>query len=173
MALNERQKLFVKEYLVDKNATEAAKRAGYSEKTAYSQGHDLLKKPEIDTAIQAHLKKVHDKLDITVERIAQEFEKVGFSSMAEFIDWEDESGDLTIKFKDLKKLTPEQRACISEISVHTTVLGHKTFKIKLHDKLKALEALGRYKAMFTDKFEGKLTGDLAVSIIVEGHTTDK
>ena len=46
MALNDKQKLFYKEYLVDSNATQAAKRAGYSEKTAYSQGQRLLKHVE-------------------------------------------------------------------------------------------------------------------------------
>ena len=46
MALNEKQKNFYKEYLVDSNATQAAKRAGYSEKTAYSQGQRLLKHVE-------------------------------------------------------------------------------------------------------------------------------
>ena len=46
MALTDKQKLFYKEYLVDSNATQAAKRAGYSEKTAYSQGQRLLKNVE-------------------------------------------------------------------------------------------------------------------------------
>ena len=49
--LNERQRRFVDEYLVDLNATQAAIRAGYSEKTSYSQAHDLLKKPEIQARI--------------------------------------------------------------------------------------------------------------------------
>lgn len=53
--LNAKQTAFVAAYLGDArgNATEAARIAGYSERTAYSQGHDLLKKPEIQAAIQA------------------------------------------------------------------------------------------------------------------------
>jgi len=47
MALTAKQKVFVAEYLVDLNATQAAVRAGYSEKTAYSVGHENLKKPEV------------------------------------------------------------------------------------------------------------------------------
>ena len=46
MVLNDKQKLFYKEYLVDSNATQAAIRAGYSKKTAYSQGQRLLKHVE-------------------------------------------------------------------------------------------------------------------------------
>lgn len=51
--LNPKQQRFVDEYLKDRNATQAAIRAGYSKKTAGSQGHDLLKKPEISEAIRA------------------------------------------------------------------------------------------------------------------------
>ncbi len=47
MALNDKQRRFVGEYLIDLNATQAAIRAGYSEKTAGQQAFDLLKKPEI------------------------------------------------------------------------------------------------------------------------------
>ena len=50
--LRERQKRFVEEYLVDLNATQAAIRAGYSEQTAYSIGQRLLKKVEVQEAIQ-------------------------------------------------------------------------------------------------------------------------
>lgn len=59
--MNERQIRFVQEYCRDFNATQAATRAGYSEKTAGSQGHDLLKVPEIARAIEerkAHLAEV-------------------------------------------------------------------------------------------------------------------
>ena len=52
MSLTPKQQLFVAEYLVDLNATQAAVRAGYSEKTAYSVGHENLKKPEVAAAIQ-------------------------------------------------------------------------------------------------------------------------
>ena len=52
MALSEMQQLFCDEYLIDLNATQAAIRAGYSEKTAYSQGQRLLKNVEIQKQIQ-------------------------------------------------------------------------------------------------------------------------
>lgn len=61
MALTKRQKLFADEYLVDTNATQAAIRAGYSEKTAYSQGQRLLKNVEIQSYIEEQLEKVHNK----------------------------------------------------------------------------------------------------------------
>ena len=56
--LNNRQQLFVTEYVKDMNATKAAERAGYSKRTAYSQGQRLLKNVEIKKAVDKLLLKV-------------------------------------------------------------------------------------------------------------------
>jgi phage terminase small subunit len=72
VALNARQARFVAEYLKDPNATKAAKAAGYSEKTAYSQGHDLLKKPEIAAAV-ARMKSQVEREAIATRQERQEF----------------------------------------------------------------------------------------------------
>ena len=52
MALTEKQELFARQFLVDLNATQAAIRAGYSKKTAYSQGSRLLKNVEVEQFIR-------------------------------------------------------------------------------------------------------------------------
>jgi len=56
--------MFCLEYIKDFNATGAAKRAGYSDKTSYSQGHDLLKKPEIQEAITAATSRRIEKVEV-------------------------------------------------------------------------------------------------------------
>lgn len=58
-SLTRKQQIFIDEYLKCWNATEAARRAGYSERSAYSQGWENLRKPEIQSAIQARLDEVH------------------------------------------------------------------------------------------------------------------
>lgn len=63
------QAAFVREYLVDLNATQAAIRAGYSKRTAYSQGQRLLKNVEIQKAIQAAISKRAEHTDITAEKV--------------------------------------------------------------------------------------------------------
>ena len=60
--MTEKQKLFCEEYLISLNATQAAIKAGYSEKTAYSIGNENLKKPEIQEYIQKRLKEKEDAL---------------------------------------------------------------------------------------------------------------
>ena len=56
--MTDRQRKFADEYLIDCNATQAAIRAGYSEKTAYSIGDENLKKPEIKKYIDEQLEKI-------------------------------------------------------------------------------------------------------------------
>lgn len=65
--LNDKQLRFAQEYTVDLNATQAAIRAGYSTKTAYSQGQRLLKKDEIQDAIREANRKRSEATGITAE----------------------------------------------------------------------------------------------------------
>ena len=69
--LTPKQQRFVEEYLIDLNATQAAIRAGYSEKTAYSVGHENLKKPEIQKAIQEAQENLSNKTQLTVDMVVQ------------------------------------------------------------------------------------------------------
>ena len=65
MALTPKQSMFVKEYLVDLNATQAAIRAGYSVKTAEVIGYENLRKPQIESEIQL-------AMDARAERVESE-----------------------------------------------------------------------------------------------------
>nr|DAQ32907.1 MAG TPA: Terminase small subunit [Caudoviricetes sp.] len=67
--LTDKQKRFVEEYLVDLNATQAAIRAGYSEQTAYSIGQRLLKKVEVQEAIQQAQNKRSERTQITQDEV--------------------------------------------------------------------------------------------------------
>lgn len=76
--LTEKQKRFVSEYLVDLNASAAAKRAGYSEKTACEQGSRLLANVKVQEEIQKRQVKLQGKLEITQERVLEELAAIGF-----------------------------------------------------------------------------------------------
>lgn len=67
--LTDKQKRFVEEYLVDLNATQAAIRAGYSKQTAYSIGQRLLKKVEVQEAIQQAQNKRSERTQITQDEV--------------------------------------------------------------------------------------------------------
>ena len=72
MALTNKQRVFVDEYLRCWNATEAALRAGYSERTAYSHGARLLKDVEISELIQTRLKEIHMGADEALAILADQ-----------------------------------------------------------------------------------------------------
>lgn len=73
-----KQELFVREYTLDLNATQAAIRAGYSPDTAYSIGHENLNKPELRSAIDKALEERNQKIDYSAERILEELAKIAF-----------------------------------------------------------------------------------------------
>ena len=79
MELTDKQQRFIDEYLIDLNATQAAIRAGYSAKTAGSQAHDLLKKPEILARVRERQAEQAERLclsaDAVIIRLMDVYEK--------------------------------------------------------------------------------------------------
>lgn len=136
--LNEKQRRFAEEYMVDMNATRAAIRAGYSEKTAPSQGSRLLKNAKVGNEITRLRQGLTDRTAITAERVLEEYRRVAFASMPAYI----ESTDGTCSLQSVADLSEEDAAAISEV-VHTAG-PNGTTKVKLHNKLAALDALARH-----------------------------
>lgn len=77
--LTEKQKRFCEEYLIDFNATQAALRAGYSPKTAYSIGDENLRKPEIQSEIQTLIRKRSERTGINADSVIKELVKIAFA----------------------------------------------------------------------------------------------
>ena len=93
MTLTAKQERFVQEYLVDLNATQAAIRAGYSEKSAYQTAFETLKKPEIQDAIAAAQKARAERTEVTQDDVIRgllneaEFTGDGASHSARVTAW--------------------------------------------------------------------------------------
>ena len=179
--LTSKQKMFVKEYLVDLNATQAALRAGYSEKTAYRTGADNLKKPQIQEAIQQAMQKREQRTEITADKVLEEYAKLGFSDVTDYLQvvterilvgHDKETGepisDISqfVLMKDTKDIPPEKLAAISEVKQHKD--GSISFK--LHDKRGALDSIARHLGMFVEKKE--ITGNIEVGIKLPSDIPD-
>ena len=80
--LTPRQARFVKEYLVDLNGTQAAIRAGYSEKTAQTQSSRLLSNVMVSAAVEAGAATQHAQLDLTAQKVLSELLGVGYAEVA-------------------------------------------------------------------------------------------
>ena len=69
--MNDKRRAFVREYLIDLNASAAARRAGYSARTSDRTGYDLLRNPEVEAAIQTALKERAEKAAVTAEWVLE------------------------------------------------------------------------------------------------------
>lgn len=148
--LNQKQAQFVREYIIDLNATQAAIRAGYSKKTAYSIGQRLLKHVEVQNELQNAMSRRAKKNEITADMVLQELAKIGFANIKDYMNTTGPD-----PFVDLSSMTREQAAALSEITVDDYIDGRgedarevKRVKVKLCDKRAALVDLGKHIGMF-------------------------
>lgn len=125
MRLTRKQEAFINEYCITLNATQAAIKSGYSQKTAYCIGEENLRKPYIKQAIDERLKDKANKNNITADFVLNE---------------------------------------IRAIAVDT--------KNKTNDRLKALELLGKYLKLFTDKVETKIETNEPIQVVFEDKMND-
>jgi phage terminase small subunit len=139
LELNERQKKFCQEYLVDFNATQAAIRAGYSKNTAKGQGSDLLTRPHVKAEIKRLQGLQAERLEITADKILQEYANIAFAHLTDVVTIN--GNNVTITNTDE---WPEQLKCAVE-SIAQTKDG---IRIKLHSKAAALDKLAEYVSLF-------------------------
>ena len=141
--LTPKQRRFVNEYLIDLNATQAAIRAGYSKKTAQQIGAENLSKPVIQAEIQKRQVKLQNKLEITQERVLQELAAIAFANGADFAKVVNTGLLPTVEMIPTDELAPEKLPAIAGIKANQYGV-----EVKLHDKVKALELLGKYLGTF-------------------------
>lgn len=154
-----KQERFCQEYLVDLNASQAAIRAGYSKRTAGSQGDRLLKKVETATRIQELKKTRVERTEVTADQVINALARIANIDPRRMYD---ERGVM---------IPPSNLPDDIAMAVAGIEHGDKGIKIKLNDRLKALELLGRHLAMFTDKVESsvRLGGNVTIYLPENGR----
>lgn len=105
--LNEKQALFVKEYLLDLNATQAAVRAGYSEHTAEQQGSRLLRNAHVRAAVDCVMAERSRRLGITAERVLSDIDRIANAA--------EETGDLAVALKGRELLGKHLRMFVDKV----------------------------------------------------------
>lgn len=157
--LTPKQARFVEEYLIDLNATAAAQRAGYAAKTAYSIGQRLLKHVEIQSSIEAAKARRSERTEISQDAVIKELAKVAFGDIRSVMDW----GPHGVKLKESRDLSPDAAALVAEVSETSTESGG-SLKLKVNDKLKALELLGKHLGIFEKNNKLDITGGLSITV---------
>lgn len=136
------QELFVQEYLIDLNATQAAIRAGYSPATAQQIGSELLTKPHVKKAVARAMAVRSRRIGVTADRVVMELAKVAFVNPADVINFREGTLKNGAEADDV--------AAVQSVKVKHFGEDGVEREIKLADKLKALELLGRHLGMFND-----------------------
>jgi phage terminase small subunit len=167
--LTPKQQRFVSEYLIDLNATQAAVRAGYSERTAAEQASRLLKNVKVSAAVADAKSSIAEKLGITAERVLTEYARLAFLDIRKAFD---EEGNL----KPIHDLDDGTAAAIAGLEVeeiresvepdeelegqpHGGALKRsrsketvgRLKKIKLSDKKAALDSLAKHIGLLKDQ----------------------
>lgn len=149
MALTGKQKRFCEEYVIDLNATQAAIRAGYSEATAHSIGSENLTKPEVKDYVIKLQASISNKNGDLAQRVIDEFKKIGFSNIQDYLNEGNNVVDLTV-------IDVDKAAAVSSVKKSVTTFGDgegnagekNVVEFKLWDKISALEKIGRHLGIF-------------------------
>lgn len=161
--LTPKQKMFIREYLVDLNATQAYLRAGYnvkSEDVAAVNAKRLLSNAKIDAAIQKAINKRAERVEMKADDVLLEYKRLAESDITNYLEVrtllmkvaETEEGEPIyekrdeIILKDFSALSKDQTAAIESIKY-----GKYGIEFKLHDKKGALDSVSRHLGLFNDK----------------------
>ena len=146
-----KQKRFVEEYLIDLNATQAAIRAGYSPNSARDIGSENLTKPHIRARVEEALAERSKRTGINADRVVRELARIAFVNAADVINFD--SATLS------ENASEDDTAAIASVKVKTipTDAGEGVEReIRICDKLKALELLGKHLGMFNNDPESNV-----------------
>jgi phage terminase small subunit len=150
-----KQQAFVREYLIDLNATQAAIRAGYSAKTAEQQGCRLLRNVQIATQLQKAMDGRAKRVELTADRVLQEIQKMAFFDPRKLFN---DAGE-PIHITQLDDDTAAAVAGLDIVMQGNQDVGYaQVLKVKLSDKRASLELLGRHLKLFSDRTEVHHTG---------------
>ena len=156
--LTAKQHRFVEEYLIDLNATQAAIRAGYSVESAQQIGSENLSKPVMRTHIEKALAERSKRTGVNADRVLMELARLGFVNPGKLINFD----EATVK----KDAVEDDLAAVASVKVKTIPTEEGDIverEVKLYDKNRSLELLGKHLGMFKDKLE--VGGTVPVRIV--------
>lgn len=155
--LTEKQRLFVNEYLIDLNATQAAIRAGYSVKTADQQGSRMLANVKVQEEIGKAMAERSKRTGVNQDKVVLELAKIAFVKMTDIVD---EQGKIR------PDAAEDDLACIESVKYKESESDTGSSverEVKISPKLKALELLGKHLGMWNDKLDVNITAPVVIA----------
>jgi len=153
--LSPRERRFVEEYCANGfRGADAARAVGFTGAHVRKSADRLLKRPHIQAAIEARLRDLADGAQLRSEAILLELAKIAFADIGQVIDF---SG-ADLRLRPANEIPGDARAAIESLKVKRYLEGQgeharevEVTEFKLHDKLGALEKLGRYRRLFVER----------------------
>lgn len=161
-----RQQRFCDEYLIDLNATQAAIRAGYSEKRASEQAYQLLQKTTVQDYIRKKKMERIERTEIAQDMVLRELALIAFSNAADYaaviekdamaevdgqmIQLFDSEGN-PVKYRTVEPVLTENLTESQKRALSVIKKGRDGFEVKPYDKVRALELIGKHIGMFEEK----------------------
>lgn len=163
-----KQEAFVREYLIDLNATQAAIRAGYSEDTAYSQGQRMLKNVEVATAIKEALDARAARAQINADYVLNRLVEIDNMDVLDIVDEK-------LNLRPVSEWPKVWRQYLSGFDVAEMFEGRGEDremtgilkKIKWPDKVKNLELLGKHVGVQAFKDRVEHSGEMSITVTEE------
>ena len=137
--LTPKQQRFAEEFLVDLNATAAAKRAGYSPRTAKQTGYENLTKPYIAEAIRRAMTERSLRTQITADEVIQRLCLLAWAELSNAAQWDNQG---------VKLLASDQLPAAERAAVRSVKMGDRGPELKLADPTPALRLLGEHTGAF-------------------------
>ena len=145
--LTDKQRIFVAEYLIDRNATQAAIRAGFSENGARQAGSRLLSNVNVRSLIDQKIERQIKRAELTADKVN---EVLAGMIMTDACDLYEEGPDGTMIPKSADELTSRQRASIQEITLMAGADGSGYQRIKQYDRLRAIDIYYKRTGIYSD-----------------------
>jgi len=140
--LNPKQQKFADEYLIDANSRQAVIRAGYSPKHAKQQAYDLLRQPNVQQYLADKRAALGEATGIKAQAVLERYAAIAFFDIRTLYD---ENQNLI----PLHRLPPATAAAIAAWETTDKKDGTGTLvKVRLHDKIDALNALAKHLGLF-------------------------
>ena len=149
--MTKKQKLFADEYLIDLNATRAYRVAYPSVKkdeTAAVNGSKLLRNTKVQEYISERMQDRQERTEVTQDMVVKELAAIAFARATDYMEIRSNGVCSTVIIKSTDNLSDQQISAIAGIKE-----GANGIEVKLNDKEKALELLGRHLGMWNDKLD--------------------
>ena len=137
--------------------------AKWRDGAVWTEASKLAALPEVRQRVDDLMAAAAAKNGVTVERVVAELARVAFGDRRRLMTW----GPNGVKLRDSETISEDDAAAVAEVSETVNAAGG-SIKLKTHDKVKALELLGKYVGIFTDKVQltGKDGGPVETKAVV-------